>query len=274
MAAILWVMGLSLLMQACSGSVGQTDRGCVQWRQSGNDVCCDSCYPGNRLVTPCGPSPKDLCTPCEPGTFTKNSLERRCTRCTQCVGAQVLQKECTATRDTQCGCKEGLLCGNSQCSFCVTKCGKGEEPTKERTCRPCPEGTFNDQIHQMCKPRKTMCPNPDQILSVGDASNDNVCSNISIGSTHNPKRPDHSWPLAISVVTIIALLSLCIIITAAVKVLQKREKTPDKKIQIIRPPSDEPQTLIAVECSFHEAQQEQGSSESLNSKDSSERLIA
>lgn len=49
-----------------------------------------------------------------------------------CVGALVQVKACTATSDTVCACKEGLMCGDAHCSFCVKKCGKGEEPTEKR----------------------------------------------------------------------------------------------------------------------------------------------
>lgn len=43
-------------------------------------------FVGNRLVKKCGPKPQDLCTPCEPETFTVRPLELRCDRCNQCVG--------------------------------------------------------------------------------------------------------------------------------------------------------------------------------------------
>ncbi|XP_040910171.1 tumor necrosis factor receptor superfamily member 9a [Toxotes jaculatrix] len=285
MAVILWVMGLSMLMQSCLCSVGQPDRGCLIWTPKGDDVCCEECSPGHRLVRKCGPSPKDLCTPCEHGKFTVDPQSYRCSSCTQCVGAQVFLQECTATSDTKCGCKEGLTCGDTRCSFCVMKCGKGQEPTKDRSCRPCPDGTFNDQIHQRCKPWNTKCPDQ-QIMVKGNAFTDSTCHNVSVYPSHNPKKTDETekaWVLGISVIisAILTVIIIIILTTVARKNLQKSKETEygNKKTPplIIRPPTDEPTTLMttAIECSFHEAQQEQGSSsESLDSKDSSDQLLA
>ncbi|KAM3618001.1 uncharacterized protein V6R79_013793 [Siganus canaliculatus] len=207
-----------------------------------------------------------------------------CTRCTQCIDAQFVKEECTLTTDTQCGCKEGLLCGDKRCTFCIKKCGKGEEPTEKRSCRPCPDGFFNNQINQKCKPRRTKCPNPDQKITVGDAFTDNECENVTVPVTvrvhTKPPVSDHigqSWPLVMSVLTGVFLMALSFTIIVTV-IIHKKRKTAKKTItkkQIIRTPTDDPRTLIAIECSFHEAQQEQGSSsESLASKDSSELLIS
>ncbi|KAM9856143.1 tumor necrosis factor receptor superfamily member 9a isoform 2-T2 [Aulostomus maculatus] len=180
MAMMLLGIFIPLLIHGCLSSLEQTDHGCMRWTYRGTDVCCDACHPGNRLVTPCGADPKELCTPCEAGTFTVKSKDYICSRCTQCVGAQVLKEQCTATTDTVCGCRVGLKCGDHKCSFCVQKCGKGEEPTEKRTCRPCPDGTFNDQIHQKCKPWSTKCHDPDQSMVVkGDAFSDIKCVNVS-----------------------------------------------------------------------------------------------
>ncbi|XP_070767236.1 tumor necrosis factor receptor superfamily member 9-like [Enoplosus armatus] len=285
MAMILWAMGLSLLMQDCLCSIGQTDTGCMKWIQNGENVCCEACHPGNRLVKECGPKPRDLCTPCESRKFTVNPKDYRCYSCTQCVGAQVLVKECTAAADTKCGCKEGLTCGDDRCSFCVQTCGKGQEPAEKRSCRPCPGGTFNDQIHQMCKPWSTKCPNPEQkIVAKGDRFTDIKCANISLSTVILPKKPDHTdqaWSLVAIIFVITFIIITIAIIVVAVKILWKRKEEKEtkkpqiRKTQIIRTPTDDPTTLIAVECSFHEAQQEQGSSsESLASKDSSNQLLA
>ncbi|XP_035513134.1 tumor necrosis factor receptor superfamily member 9a [Morone saxatilis] len=279
MAVILWAMGLFLLMQSSLCSVGQTDRGCMKWTPKGENVCCEICHPGNRLVKECGRSPKDLCIPCEPNTYTVKPKDFRCARCTQCIGPQFQVKQCTATTDTKCGCIEGLICGDDRCSFCIKKCDRGQEPTKERSCRPCPDGTFNDQGHQMCKPWSTKCPKPYQeIVAEGTAITDIKCANVSVSPVHRPKQPDHTeqeWPLFLSGITSMFLLAIIIVIVG-MKIYQKRKKTKKTitKTQIIRTPTDNPETLIAIECSFHEAQQEQGSStESLDSKDSSEQLI-
>ncbi|XP_040049649.2 tumor necrosis factor receptor superfamily member 9a [Gasterosteus aculeatus] len=295
MAAVFWTMGLSLLLQGCLWSVGQTDTGCIRWTASGTDVCCQACHPGNRLVKDCGPRPKELCTPCERGAFVEKP--NMCTTCTRCLGALVEVEKCTTTTDTKCGCKEGLTCGDDRCSFCVDKCDKGQEPTEKRSCRPCPDGTFNDQVHQMCKPWSTKCPNPaEHIVAGGNALTDITCG-VSLRPAKSPKRPDpteEAWPFVLSMVTSLLLTSFgtVVIITIIIisrrrsrimakKALQKMEEEEEEKGKaiprtlIIDSPTDDPRTLIAIECSFHEAEQEQGSSsESLASDDSAERLIA
>lgn len=312
MALILWVMSLSLLVHGCLCSIGETQTGCLRWTANGDkDVCCHECHPGNHFIRKCGKDPKELCTPCDPGTFILG-FKNRCTRCTRCLGAQVQLKECTATSDTVCGCKKGLTCGDARCSFCVETCGKGQEPTSDRSCRPCPDGTFNDQIHSKCKPWSTKCPKPYQKMEKGDAFTDIKCVNVSVPSVNHPTKPntpvnhptepdpsvnhptkpdipvnrsvkpedtEQLWPLVLSALTSAVLLAFIIIVIIAVTVRPlKKGKKPAKtitKTPIIRTPTDDPRTLIAIECSFHEAQQEQGSStESLNSKDSSEQLIA
>uniref|UniRef100_A0A3P8TV52 Tumor necrosis factor receptor superfamily, member 9a n=1 Tax=Amphiprion percula TaxID=161767 RepID=A0A3P8TV52_AMPPE len=146
-------------------------------------VCSVCMFVGNRIVHKCGKDPKELCTPCEPGKFILE-FKDRCDRCTRCLGAQVHVKDCTATSDTVCGCKKGQTCGNTQCSFCVDTCGKGQEPTSDRSCRPCPDGTYNDQSHSKCKPWSTKCPKPYQKIEKGDAFTDIKCVNVSVPSVN------------------------------------------------------------------------------------------
>lgn len=103
---------------------------------------------------------------------------------------------------------------------------------------------------------------------MGDAFTDIRC--VAVSEPESVVTKDESaWPMVFPVVVGIVLM---IVIVAIATALSKNKKKPSKPI--IRPPTDDPQTLIAIECSFHEAEQEQGSSsESLDSKDSSEQLI-
>ncbi|KAJ3587007.1 hypothetical protein NHX12_013398 [Muraenolepis orangiensis] len=201
------LMGISLLApRGCwSGPASRAqpvEEGCIEWTPRGqSDVCCDRCHPGNHMVQQCGLVAKDLCVPCEDDMFATDPTQTTCTRCKQCPGVLVLLEVCTRTRDAVCGCPTGLLCGDQGCSFCVEECGRGQEPSG-RSCRKCPNGTFNDQIHQLntkCKPwTTTKCTRTDEYLVDGDAVSDAKCSNKA---------------------------------------------------------TDEPRTLMAVECSFHEPEQ-------------------
>ncbi|XP_055044013.2 tumor necrosis factor receptor superfamily member 9a [Misgurnus anguillicaudatus] len=269
--------------------------GCEDWTISGKDVCCKKCKPGNRMVKPCGIDPALLCTPCKPNHYTLNPKSFSCLKCTQCVGVQFTLKECNTMSDTVCGCKDGYLCGNAKCSYCVTKCGVGEEP-QIRSCRKCPEGTFNDKIHSMCKKWKESCPDGQILKTIGNASRDHECisdNEIPLpgdkknefiepddNSLHVINREDKDeikWiPVAIAGgVAMLAVLCIIASVISCVKARkisekQKPDTTSDQEVSedsIIMPAEQEA-------CSYHHPEQEQGgSSESINTQDSESKLI-
>ncbi|XP_054902284.1 tumor necrosis factor receptor superfamily member 9a [Poeciliopsis prolifica] len=290
MAGFFWMLGLALLAQGFLCILGDIEVGCKKWvadSQIKGNIKCVECHPGNRLAKWSGRNPRELCTPCEQGTYTVHSLASQCSSCIQCIGALVHLKDCTPKSNTQCGCKEGLRCGNAECNFCVDECGKGQQPTKKRDCEPCPPKHFNDQIHQECKPF-TRCPDPTHdVVFHGNASSDVICKLRQPATplpVTNPVRPvvnkEHPWPME-SFAAIGALMMCLIVFIVIVSALihckgkkEKAQRTPSKTPIVISNPSDEPRTLIAIECSFHEAQQEQGNStESLISKDSEQEFV-
>ncbi|MCI4387291.1 hypothetical protein PGIGA_G00072480 [Pangasianodon gigas] len=250
--------------------------GCADWRLHGTDeVCCTKCNPGNRLVEQCGRDLKKLCTPCEPNTYTDLPASLHCRRCTQCVDPKVQLKPCNASADTVCGCKPGFRCGDQQCAFCVKECKEGQEPTEDWTCRKCPEGKFNDEIHSTCKPWTKSCPEGEHIISSGNEFSDIKCSRTQETSRLAAK-DNFIYPLigifgGSSAIMIILILSLWL----AYKRTKTKSKSKDAKPHT---PSQGELTIMMVEhdeaCSFHQPEQEQGgSSESINTQDSETKLI-
>ncbi|XP_067302026.1 tumor necrosis factor receptor superfamily member 9a isoform X2 [Pseudorasbora parva] len=258
----------------------EADTGCADWSLSGtHDVCCKRCKPGNRLVQKCGSDPKNLCTPCTPGTYLTNLTQDHCLRCTQCIGVQNTVKPCTISSDTVCGCQPGFRCGNDRCSFCVTECKEGEEPTEDRLCKKCPKGKFNDKIHSMCKEWKTSCLDG-QILGKGNATSDRTCtySHEETLTTFSVIKKEETNTLPVFIVGGMAGLAvLCIMasVAAYVKTQNKMEKKPETDI-LDQEHSDD-SSIIVVEqedCSCHRPEQEQGgSTESISTQDSESKLI-
>uniref|UniRef100_A0A3B5QE70 Tumor necrosis factor receptor superfamily, member 9a n=1 Tax=Xiphophorus maculatus TaxID=8083 RepID=A0A3B5QE70_XIPMA len=192
MAGFFWMLGLTLLAQGFLCILGDVEVGCKKWvpdTQVKGNIKCVECHPGNRVAQQSGTNPQALCTPCERGTYTLKSLAFECASCTQCIALS----HSNFSFPYFCGCKKGLRCGNAECSFCVDECGKGQEPTKKRDCAPCPKGTFNDQIHQKCKPFSTRCPDPTHIIVFkGNISSDILCEFPQPPTTlpvTNPEKP-------------------------------------------------------------------------------------
>ncbi|KAI4875603.1 hypothetical protein NFI96_020121 [Prochilodus magdalenae] len=239
MQLILWSMCHVLIIASLSHtSEGTVDVGCADWKlsENKNEICCSKCHPGNRLVTECGQESGKLCEPCGHGYFITSPKSRYCNRCSQCTGIRVVVKNCTTSSDTVCGCRPGLRCGNSQCSYCVDECGTGMEPT---------ESQYNTVETLPLKPR-----------------NEDV-----------PFWPLAAIFGGMSVLTVVVILAVWFAYQRTKT--KSKNKTKDPLPETL-PPEELRVMIIEHDdaCSFRQPEQEQGgSSESISSEDSETKLI-
>ncbi|XP_056588900.1 tumor necrosis factor receptor superfamily member 9a [Triplophysa dalaica] len=296
--------GLCYIWLILAGLVPYTkcsDSGCDDWTISVKDsqeVCCNKCKPGNRLVKNCGKDPELLCRPCEANKYTTNPKSYSCNICTQCIGPQFTIKPCNIRSDTVCGCKAGYRCGDERCSHCVTECKTGEEPTTFRSCAKCPEGNFNDKIHSMCKKWKASCPNGQVLDNKGNAFRDHECivdnevmkinkitksneyEKNSIDNTllvvSGKKQEKMNW-IPVCIAGFVAMLAvLCFVASVTTCVKARSKKKEPKAVTSDQELSEDSRIMVVDQeaCSFRHPEQEQGgSSESISTQDSESKLI-
>ncbi|XP_047666236.1 tumor necrosis factor receptor superfamily member 9b [Tachysurus fulvidraco] len=262
----MWLL-LTLLLSLSMGS-HEVEPGCDKLIRppSSTEYCCVRCKPGNRLVKTCDSNKEVLCTPCENGTYTRTNTEY-CKRCTECISPLKVKTFCTASSDTVCECAEGFQCGDETCSFCVQQCGKGEEPTDQRDCQPCPAGTFNSQIHHHCIKWSSSCPSADQqIVAEGTAVSDIVCAEIKPTVPNEiPSNPDSKDP---GMKLVMAIICACLIVSSAMPLCMamyfKKEKTEKTPLGPVETPAARLSLVPELEqCTFCFPQEEHGSNSSL-----------
>ncbi|XP_066529051.1 tumor necrosis factor receptor superfamily member 9b [Hoplias malabaricus] len=270
-----------VLVLALSLSLGsQEESGCDSWDSVDHIKCCSRCKPGNRLLTRCGEDPKTLCVLCENGTYVTDRSKSHCYRCSECLAPMRVKKPCTAWSDTVCECVEGFRCGGNRCSYCIKECGKGQQPTNNRDCQPCPEGTFNNKVHQSCLKWSSRCPMPEQkIVANGTAISDIVCGPADDQKPSTP-RPNadskDSSPWATLVIVIAcAFLILASAVPFFMAVKCKSRQTPKIVPRPEEVPTGRRQLPEPEQCSLCFPQEEHGSSseESLVSEDKPFELV-
>ncbi|XP_013005826.2 tumor necrosis factor receptor superfamily member 5 [Cavia porcellus] len=216
-----------------------------------NDVCCDLCPPGKKLVDECTEFKNTECRSCQKGEFLDTwNRERRCyvhRHCDPNLGLWV-QKEGTAETDTTCVCEEGRHCASDTCEHCDlhTSCGPGfgvkqlGTATSDTICEPCPNGFFSNvsSAFEKCHPW-TSCENEYLVeLRAGTNRTDAVCG------FQNRSRVLLVIPIIIGILIFIFLMSSVYFTGFPGKVFRKPEVKavsykPERQLPVEWPDGDD-----------------------------------
>ncbi|KAM3615171.1 uncharacterized protein V6R79_024412 [Siganus canaliculatus] len=150
---------------------------------TGRTLTCDMCPAGTHMAAHCTASKPTQCSPCKWGHFTE--LENYLSRCLYCNNFcsenQEVEKECSATSNRVCRCKEGLYWVDG---FCIrhTQCEAGygvqtKGSSKNNTvCEICADGYFSNTSSAVdsCIPHRE-CASGQIVLLAGTIDHDAVC---------------------------------------------------------------------------------------------------
>lgn len=191
--------------------------------QTDNNICCDKCLPGFKLVEECrGHGLRSTCQRCPEEQFMDEmNFFPNCFKCRRCKenSNQVEESPCTAKTDRVCRCKDGFykLPISSQgfdCLQCRT-CGKNETEVK-----PCsPEGNTECR----CKDNYYRASNKKCLLCTNCSSHPE-CSALCPEGTRKAQTED-SLPFLINVVAgaaVVVVLAL-VLVTVVTHFVTKRQ---------------------------------------------------
>ncbi|XP_037355635.1 tumor necrosis factor receptor superfamily member 5 [Talpa occidentalis] len=182
-----------------------------------DNLCCDFCQPGEKLVKDCTESAPTECASCSRDEFQATfNKERRCHQHKYCdpnLGLRVLVKG-TLKTDTICMCEEGQHCTGKGCERCSphSTCSPGygvkqmATGTSDTVCEPCGAGSFSNvsSASEKCNPW-TSCEAKGLVeQQAGTDKTDVVCG------FQNRMRVLLVIPIIMGVVLVGLLVSACI----------------------------------------------------------------
>ncbi|XP_012583638.1 PREDICTED: tumor necrosis factor receptor superfamily member 5 isoform X2 [Condylura cristata] len=156
-----------------------------------NNLCCNLCQPGQKLVKDCTETAQTECISCSEAEFQDAfNKETRCHQHRYCdpnLGLQI-RTPGTLQTDTTCKCEEGQHCVGHDCDNCFSHSpclpGYGVQrmatEVSDTVCEPCPVGFFSNvsSALEKCNPWTSCEAKGMAELQAGTTEADAVCEKV------------------------------------------------------------------------------------------------